>query len=442
MNSRLHVSVAALALSTALLSPARLVAQAPHYKVTDLGPAGNPFSVANFLNNHGWVTGSATAADGTSHAVLWYKNLFLDLKQITDINHPGLLGSNSAAGPVNESGQVIVGAETQAPDPNHENFCGFGTSFQCAVFLWSNGVMTQLPNPLGGPNSNWGGINRRGEIAGWAESTTRDPECLATAPNGTGPQVLDYQAVVWGPGPNQFRQLTPLPGDTVSMALAINDAGQVVGVSGGCGNTVTGFGTAGPHAVLWGVDGTPHDLGSFGGSSNPAILAVGNGAFAINNRGEVAGTSAAPGDQVNEPFLWTKQNKMQHLKLLPGNVVGAGLDINARGEVVGASITAGGLASGDPSAVVWLQGADGDVTDLNTFLTEDSPFIALLTAFGINDSGKIVGFGATSDGEIHAFLAVPDEADAADRSPSKVRRQVMLSDKTRRLLRTRFVLRK
>ena len=170
-------------------------------------------------------------------------------------------------------------------------------------------------------------------------------------------------------------------------------------------------GTAGPHAVRWDRDGTVHDLGSFGGTSNPSILGVGNAAIAINNDGVVVGTSAPPGNTVNQPFIWTRKTGIQHLPLLPGDVVGAGLDINNRGEVVGASISPGGIASGNPSAVVWNHGAEGPVTDLNQFLAPDSPFAVLLTAFGINDEGKIAGFGATTSGDVHAFLAVPCEGD-------------------------------
>jgi hypothetical protein len=37
------------------------VAQQPHYKVIDLGPPDNPFSMASGLNNNGLITGSETA---------------------------------------------------------------------------------------------------------------------------------------------------------------------------------------------------------------------------------------------------------------------------------------------------------------------------------------------------------------------------------------------
>ena len=60
----------------------------------------------------------------------------------------------------------------------------------------------------------------------------------------------------------------------------------------------------------------------------PQLLGGGNGALAINDEGVVVGPSAPPGNAVNQPFLWTKEKGMQHLPLLPGDVVGAGLDIN------------------------------------------------------------------------------------------------------------------
>jgi uncharacterized membrane protein len=175
------------------------------------------------------------------------------------------------------------------------------------------------------------------------------------------------------------------------------------------------------------------------------VLAVGNAAVAINNHGVVVGTSASPGNQVNQPFIWTKAKGIEHLALLPGDVVGAGLAINNRGEVVGASISPGGPATGNPSAVLWRGGADGGVTDLNSFLTAESPFAALLTAFGINDAGEIVGFGVTSSGDIHGFRATPAHnvgTNSAEAAPPVVRRAVALSESARRLIGGRLVINK
>jgi len=148
MKCKFLGSIWTLSLLAALAMPLRVVAQkakqqqAEHhrrYTVTDLGPAGNPFSQANYVNNAGLIAGLDTATDGSQHAVLWYEGLFEDISQ------PGLGGPNSGAGGANDFGQVIGGAETSEVDPNNENFCGYATGLECLAFLWENGVMTALP---------------------------------------------------------------------------------------------------------------------------------------------------------------------------------------------------------------------------------------------------------------------------------------------------------
>lgn len=382
------------------------------YVLTDLGPKGNPFSQAAAINNPGLVAGLDTASDGTQHAVLWYEGLF------TDIGDPALGGPNSGAGGVNQFGQVMGGAETSVDDPNNENFCGYGTGKQCLVFLWQRDVMTKLPT-LGGVNAGFGGINNLGEVTGYAENKVRDPGCPGNVrPNGTGPQVLYFKPVIWGPNPNKIRELSLLNGDTVGGAFGINDRGQAVGMTGSCSNTEIPPLIAGPHAVLWDEDGTVHNLGNLGGTRNPAVLAVGNAALGINNSGWIAGVSALPQIISTEcpetstdpkcfpfhPFLWTPKTGMHDLGVLPGDFVGAGLGINNLGEIVGASISSPGPSSGNPRAYLWRNGV---MRDLNTLIPQDSA-LYLLTAFAINDSGQIAGFGVQmSTGDLHGFLLTP-----------------------------------
>jgi probable HAF family extracellular repeat protein len=422
MKSRLLFTISLLGSLALLATPVGLAAQAltpVRYTVTDLGPVGNPFSQATYVNNPGLVTGLDTTPDGTQHAILWYQGLF------TDIGTPGLGGPNSGAGGANEFGQVIGGAETSNTDPNNENFCGYYTGLQCLAFLWQNDAMTPLPT-LGGTNAGYGQINNRGEVAGYAEEDKVDPDCPGTvAVNGLGPQVLYFEAVIWGPTPGEIRKLSPLKGDSVGVAFSINDESQAVGMSGTCANTVLPGPSAAPHAVLWDKDGTVRDLGNLGGTVNPQVLAVGNAAFLINNHGQVAGVSAlpeiksteCPGDPPNpncfpfHPFLWTRETGMQDLGVLPGDFVGAGLGLNNKGEVVGPSFAAPGPTGATPRAFLW---ANGKMHDLNTLVPPDSP-LYLLIAYGINDSGEIAGLGVqTSTGEYHAFLATPCDRDQAD----------------------------
>ena len=137
--------------------------------------------------------------------------------------------------------------------------------------LWQNGTLTALPL-LGGNNGFATGINNSGQAVGWAETILRDPTCVP-------PQVLQFEAVLWGPGVDQQRVLPPFPGDSTSAATAINDAGQVVGISGDCGNAVGAFSAR--HALLW-DNGRPMKLPTLGGKGW-------NTPMAINNAGAVAG---------------------------------------------------------------------------------------------------------------------------------------------------------
>ena len=279
---------------------------------------------------------------------------------------------------------MAIVSETSTPDPLKEDFCGFGNHLICLGALW-NGVMTPLPT-LGGNNAMPVLQNSRGQIAGVAENAAHDPACVA-------PQVLDFQAVVWGPKPGDIQGLPPLPGDTVGFALGINDLGQVVGSSGSCANTiVTAVGLfVGPHAVLW-DNGSVTDLGSLGGTMGKA--------GAINNRGEVAGFSSLPGDSSVHSFLWTKDTGMQDLGALGTDYLGDPAGINNNTQVVGGSCD----ISGNCRAFFWEKKV---LSDLNDFIPADSP-LYLLYALGINDAGEIVGFALEkSTGDVHAYLASP-----------------------------------
>lgn len=116
-----------------------------------------------------------------------------------DISTPGLGVPNSGAFGVNETGQATVQAESSTKDPNNENFCAYGTGLKCLPALWQNRVMTPLPL-LGGNHGTVGQIDNRGQVAGIAETGIRDPECTTgVTVSGTAPQVLDFEAVIWGP---------------------------------------------------------------------------------------------------------------------------------------------------------------------------------------------------------------------------------------------------
>ena len=160
---------------------------------------------------------------------------------------------------------------------------------------------------LGGNNSFATAANNAGQMVGWAENTVHDTTC-------TGGQILQFRAVIWGPNPGQIQELPPLPGDLDSAATAINDQGQVVGISGACGVAVGGVSAA--HAVLW-ENGKVIKLADLGGMTF-------NTPMAINNRGEIAGFAlpASQNGTLNfHAVIWPKEGGIQDLNTLPGDTI-------------------------------------------------------------------------------------------------------------------------
>jgi probable HAF family extracellular repeat protein len=117
------------------------------------------------------VGGSTLPGNLTAHAFLWSKKTgILDLGTL-----PG--DFNSGALSINDKGDV-VGVSND-------------TSFNPHAFLWQNGVMHDLNDPLITPNSSMvllfaAGIDSSGQIAGWGvqKSTGQVHAFLATPIHG------------------------------------------------------------------------------------------------------------------------------------------------------------------------------------------------------------------------------------------------------------------
>jgi probable HAF family extracellular repeat protein len=266
------------------------------------------------------------------------------------------------------------------------------------AFLYAGGTMTGLGTVAGGTTSYGYGVNASGQVVGYASVSGSDRAFLYSG--GTMTNL----------GAN---------GGTSSHARAINDAGQVAGflVTGGkyraflhqngmmteiaplAGNHCQAFAinasgviagktninaTAAEHAAIY-ANGAWTDIGSLGGSSF---------ATAINSKGHVAGSSGFATGMAYRGFLY-KDGAMVDLGSLPG-----GLDtsfataLNDADQVVGYSGSAAFLSE------------NGVMTDLNTLIPSDSGF-TLEYANGIDNAGRIVGYGTNSEGHLHAFLLTP-----------------------------------
>ena len=114
-------------------------AQSPRYTVTDLGD-GRSFSQAYTVSNNGLIAGLAATSTGTQHAVVWYQG------KLYDNVGSGLGGPNSGALAINDRLEIAGQAETNMLDPNHENFCVYGTGLACVPFVWREGVLSSVAN--------------------------------------------------------------------------------------------------------------------------------------------------------------------------------------------------------------------------------------------------------------------------------------------------------
>lgn len=391
------VCITAMPLFAVLAIPVRLAAQEQQqaqsngqhfqrYTVTDLGTLGGTFSTAQGISEDGWVEGwSLLPGDQTQRSFLWVDGLKIDLGTLGGPNSGGDQGGHFRP---NERGQVPGFGQTTTLDP--ESFaCAFpGPLFICLPFIWQEGVKTTLPT-LGGYVAQATDLNNRGESIGEAQNTILDSTCLPFTYQQNKP-------VIWKNG--KIQELPTISGDPDGQGFGINDHGQVVGATGNCLNLI--------HAVLW-QNGTVIDLGNLGGP-NPA-LDVG---FGINNHGQVVGRSDLPGDTTFHAFLW-QNGVMTDLGTLPGYFSSEADAINDKGQIVGQSCTM------DFSTCSAILLENGVMTDLNTLIPPGSPLF-LWGGADINSRGEIVGAAfQTALGEFHAVLVTPCDGERADNAGCK-----------------------
>ncbi len=160
-----------------------------------------------------------------------------------------------------------------------------------------------------------------------------------------------------------------LPGDANSQGNRISPGGVATGRS------LPNSGAA--HAYSWTQGGGQIGLPSLASPSRP--FSVGNG---VNDNGQIVGAGATTAFGSSRlPLIWNS-GVVSQLPLPAGQTLGDANDINQSGIAVG-SANSGSLQRG-----VIYQGGTG------TFITQTTPGGSfILTAFSINDSGRIVGQG-------------------------------------------------
>jgi hypothetical protein len=182
--------------------------------------------------------------------------------------------------------------------------------------------------------------------------------------------------------------VTPLPtfGGVFNNAIAINDAGTIVGIAGST--------TAGSYAttpVRWDA-GVMHILPSLPGALSAAP-------YSISSNGIIGG--AIETATVNTlPCLWQPDGTLTMLPTYPGSFTAEVNGVNTAGVAVGYD---SGAPQRDANAVIWR---DGTVLELKKLVDLPQGW-AIRNAYAINDAGQILVFGYDGNGNPDYMLLTP-----------------------------------
>lgn len=332
----------------------------PTYTLVELGAVKNlPYSQAYGINSDGVIVGIAfdpstfasratIARNGKLRAMIKGEK---GVSLAYDINHDGLVVGSSAA---------------SAYDPS-------------VAMLWDGDEGTALTD-LNTQRAEAMEINDDGLVVGYY---------------GVDEQPGLSQAFSWSDG--TLITLEPLPKANITRATAVNNPGEIVGSSAEYDAKEY---TSIEHAVIW-RDGDITDLGTLGGDSS---LALG-----INDTGQIVGISTTvPGESLyfdgTHAVLWENDTPTD-LGVLKTGAQSRATAINSEGQIVGASsITTDG--SSFNRAVLWQ---NGDIYDLNELVSNLPEGWSLESASDINDAGQIVGFASNNEGAQVSFLLTPED---------------------------------
>jgi probable HAF family extracellular repeat protein len=300
---------AVLAFTAATLAPAPLLTT--RYVAVELGTLGGSFATPHAINDRGQVVGESAPAGGFIHAFLWQHGRMFDLGVL-----PG--DESSFAYDINNRGQIV----------------GEGSrGLEVRALLWDRGEIVNL-TPPGATFSRANAINDRGQIVG-----------IVSGRQDSGP-------VLWEGG-------VAVPLATLSNAFSeahdINNQGLIVG-------TAVDSTTNLSQAVIW-KEGQVIPLGTLPGDDFSV-------AFAVNDRGQVVGISGNraenPEMPVSRAFIW-ERGVMSDLGVPPGDTHARALDINDRGLAVGVGILDPPF---DVRAALFYRGAAADLRDQSQLAVE------------------------------------------------------------------------
>ena len=356
MKIRMTSDVRSIAIAAVLRCAAGFPAApaaTPQYQIYDIGvvDVGDTASQGFGVSRAGVAVGRSLRTGG-SQAFIWTLNGGL-------VGLPNFAGrSYAVSNSANDTGSVVGTAATTA----------FGSGR--LPVIWQNGVVSQLPLPVG-------------ETLGDANSVNTSTVAVGSVDGGS----LQRGVIYSGGGATIITQTTS-NGSYFVTAFGINDSGRIVGQGIDPTNAARNVGIV-------------YDIGQSMAFEVGALPGM-NGAlaFGVSNTGYVVGSS-----MLNQgsglPFIWSDQGGIVAIPLATGTSQGSARAVNS----------AGWVAGNDSSAFSIPFLYDGTATyRLADLIPPNSGWDLSMntssSALGISENGIIVGTGV-HNGETHAYAMVP-----------------------------------
>ncbi len=350
-----HTLIAAAVLSSASFSAFAAV----EYSITDLGTIYNgDRSIAYGISENGLIvgnsrgrvpTGAGSDARSSTLGARFYNDATKYVANIGGLGYSGGHGS-TVANSVNNNG--LAAGYSPVFDLSGSR------KYQAFVHHNKTGYMQNIGTLGNGAESRANGINNHGQVVGWSN----------TKADGS-----DNVAFIYDASTNVMSEIQGLTlGGSRSFAFDINDKGNIVGTA------TTANGSA--NAFLYNsTDQSTTNLGSLDNSGFSE-------ARAINEDGDVVGFSLDSNNLYTAFFYDSGSQSMQSLGSMGGD--STAYDVNASNVVVGQARDANNVRHA-------FVAKNGQMQDLYSLLSpaDQAMWKDLSGAFGINDDGKIVGYG-------------------------------------------------
>jgi len=342
----------AAALSCVAIIPATS-APVPQYQIYDIGvvQGGDTASQGFGVSRAGIAVGRSFQANGTQ-AFTW--TLKGGIVGLPNLGGRSYCVSNSA----NDDGVVVGTAATTA----------FGSGR--LPVIWQNGVVSQLPLPVG-------------ETLGDANSVNSANVAVGSVDSGS-----NQRGAIYSGGSATIITQTTANGSFFLTAFGINDSDRIVGQGIDPGNAARNVG------IVYDIgQNLAFEVGALPGM-NGAL------AFGVSNTGYVVGSSMF--DQGSGlAFIWSDQGGMVAIPLATGTSEGSARAVNSAGWVVGDDSSA--------FSIPFLY--DGTTTyRLADLIPPNSGWDLSMntssSALGISEDSVIVGTGV-HNGETHAYAMIP-----------------------------------